>query len=104
MRPSRSSRSRSLGGLVGLMVLVLGLVLAPLSPVQAAPGDPGTVSGVVLGVDGLPLNGATVTLYDEFQEPTGAPQVTGADGLFEFGGLETGDYFVGATKTGWAYS
>ncbi|WP_310529441.1 carboxypeptidase-like regulatory domain-containing protein, partial [Nocardioides sp.] len=95
-RPSRPGR------LVGLLLLVLGLVLAPLGAVFAAEGDgpPSTLSGVVQASDGTPLQGATVTLYDDFQAPTGPPQVTGAGGTFSFGSLADGFYYVGATKAG----
>jgi len=91
--------ARRVAGPVGLFLLVLALVLAPLAPASADPGDPGTIAGTVRGPDGLALAGATVTLYDDFQEPTGTPRLTGADGRFEFGGLE-GSYYVGATKAG----
>ncbi len=92
-RPSRTGR------MLGLLLVVLGLVLAPLGAAFAAPGDPGTIAGEVLGPDGLALSGATVTLYDDVQQPVGSTQLTGADGLFEFGGLD-GTYYVGATKAG----
>ena len=63
--------ARRVAGPVGLFLLVLAVVLAPLAPASAAPGDPGTITGVVRGPDSQPLAGATVTLYDDTQVPTG---------------------------------
>ena len=91
--------ARRVAGPVGLFLLVLAVVLAPLAPVSAAPGDPGTITGVVRGPDSQPLAGATVTLYDDAQVPTGTTRLTGPTGAFEFTGL-SGEYYVGAAKTG----
>ncbi|MBD3923713.1 carboxypeptidase regulatory-like domain-containing protein [Nocardioides cavernae] len=91
--------NRRVAGPVGLFLLVLAVVLAPLAPASAAPGDPGTIAGTVYEPDFFEASGATVTLYNAAKVAVGSPQVTGADGTYEFGGLD-GTYYVGATKSG----
>ncbi len=94
-----TGEARRVAGPVGLFLLVLALVLAPLAPASAAPGDPGTITGTVYDPDFVEASGATVTLYNAAKVAVGSPQVTGADGTYEFGGLD-GTYYVGATKAG----
>jgi len=64
--------------------------------------DSGTsLSGKVLDANGKPVSGATVYLLDGNGQPVDGVQTT-ADGSYELAGVQPGNYFIQASKPGYA--
>ena len=85
------------------------LVLAPilLVPLSASTQVPtgstkGTIGGMVVqAASGDALEGATLTLQHWYSQDTWQKIVTGRDGAFSFGNLESGEYQLGVEREGY---
>ncbi len=75
-------------------VAILGAaVLIPASPAAAV--DNASISGTISFFPGLaPVEGSTVTLFDQFHATVGSPSFTDSNGDYSFTGLPAGDYKV----------
>lgn len=85
------------------VTLVIGLALAAVgtvavAPAGAAPGDPGSISGIVRGEGGTRLAGACVAVIPANLDFSLIRSVqAGADGSYELSGLDTStQYYVGS--------
>lgn len=81
------------GGSVDIPVTVQPLPEIPDGADLAVTTDSYTVSGVVTDKDGVPVNGAQVTLLDS-KGNEAAKLTTGEDGAYQFETLPEGDYTV----------
>ncbi len=103
--PARRRRAQAL---LAIVALLLGFGLGcrrsaadslGLTDRRSALLGPITLSGSVVGGDGLPVAGVTVHLDGSFQ----SVQVTGADGKYSFPGLAAGSYSLRPTLNGCSF-
>jgi hypothetical protein len=78
------------------LTLIFALLLAVIS---ASAQPTGCVTGMVICDDGVPASGAVVRL-DSYLPPFHSSVQAGADGTFEWSGLESGVYYFTAMRMG----
>jgi tetratricopeptide (TPR) repeat protein len=79
-------------------VFLCGALLTALVAVAA---DSGSISGVVQGPDGKPIQGAVITLAAEQNAAAPVVAASGIDGRYQFDGVPLGEFRLSAALTGY---
>jgi hypothetical protein len=90
------SHSKSLSAIVALLLFLALLVACPGASAQTATGS---ISGTVVDSQGLPVEGASVTLTNQNTNYM-YTSVTGSSGGYQFSTIDFGVYSVTASKDG----
>lgn len=75
-----------------LFAVILATACATTRPAPQVTAAGGTLTGVIVATDGVPISGVTVTVSARGQRAQS--QVTDIDGTYDFRGLATGKYTV----------
>lgn len=75
-----------------LFAVLLATACATTRPEPQVTAAGGTLTGIVVAADGVPIAGVTVTISARGQKAQS--QVTDVDGTYDFRGLATGKYTV----------